>query len=164
MIHIYIPLIISFILVCAIKKKYLFKIIFGLITLACLVFIVSCMTGNTDIIDKIPYTSYDTSGELEVSNNGVMSLEWSTSTVDKHEYIITGDYDSDSVKEFLESSQKSIIVYIKEKDSIVYSSNLGLATDTMYLQIKDIYETWKTSGVVPRDKIRYKVLCFYFDV
>lgn len=164
MIPIFIPLTISFVILCASGNRKVLKILSGIICLIFAVIVCLFINRKDDIVDKIPFTSIDESSQVVVEKDGVMYIESDYSGVLKNEYVLTGDFDEDDVSEWLSKVTRAVNIHIKSKDKVIWSHSIGVVDSDSVSEIQEIYETWLNDGTVPKDKIRYEFLCFYLDV
>lgn len=163
MIHILVPIFISFLTIFCVEKQSL-KILFSVSNLFFVVLTILFISRYDNIVNKIPFTRIDDSEYTIIDENGVMFLESGYSSMLSNEYLITGEFDEDSVEKWVETTNRAIKVGIMNKDSVIWSYSIGVANDDSVSRIREIYETWVESKKVPKDSIRYQFLCFYIDI
>lgn len=163
MIHILVPIFISSLAIFCVEKQSL-KTLFSLSNLFFAVLTILFISRYDNIVNKIPFTRIDDSEYTIIDENGVMFLESGYSSMLSNEYLITGEFDEDSVEKWVETTNRAIKVGIMNKDSVIWFHSIGVANDNSVSRIREIYETWVESKKVPKDSIRYQFLCFYIDI
>lgn len=165
MIHIFIPLLASLLLGATIHKRnafvgtcfYVLALIFGVVTGV-------CWNGQPYLVDSIPLISIDDSEQMTISNKGVAYVESGYSPSLSSQFMLSDNIDKNALTEWLKDSNHVVYFYVKEGNDYVWSRSLGLADENLCDEIVGIYESWRTDGTVPKNKVRYRFLCFYIDV
>ena len=164
MIHIFIPLVVLVSAGSWLRKNYIgLSTLFYALALGCIIFIGLALGQYDDLILKIPFTKIDASEEVSINNIGSFTLEWGSSAFLMNEFTVVDSTTEEELSDWLSDSEKSVTIYIKEASRVVWSKNLGMTDNSSSKSILDIYKTWKSDGVVPKDKVRYSIFNFYFD-
>lgn len=176
MIHIYVALIVLVLIfmfssiyarvVAGAVKSLLewLKLVSGVVLVTYLL-LIFCMVERRDIFFKsLPFTSIEDSSDIIVDNSGVMLLS-ETSGVKIHEdFILTDDLKLDELANWLDNRYSSVDIFVKKGSNIIYTKSLGKVDRKVGTEVLDYYNQWKNTGTLPRQKVRYKILCFYMDV
>lgn len=164
MILLFIPLIASCVLICVSDGKKWIQIVSSAVVLVFLVVLALGVSRNDALFEKLPFTSIEDSEEIAIGTDGVMYVESSQSAFLENEYFLSDDFDAESLQSWLNDTSKPVYLHIKSKDSLVWSYNLGMCNEATASTIEELYNSWKANGVVPREKVRYKFIWFYFEV
>lgn len=98
--------------------------------------------------------------EYEVENeDSIMCLETGYSYVDTQQYILSSN--NKGLEDFLDKSVKSVMLYVKRGDSIIYREELGYGKDIDIERINSLYTFWRNEGVVKRVVSYIELGCFY---
>lgn len=135
----------------------------GLVAIVLITVALLAYARRDDDFLKIPGTRIDNSGVVEVSNDGSMYLDSSSSAFIPNKFFLDSN-NSDELSEWLSETEKTVHLYIVKGNKTLYSQNLGLYSSGMEKSIRSIYASWKADGVVPSDAIRYWFLFFYLEV
>lgn len=140
------------------------KILFGVVLVCSLVLTFMFVEKRDDLLKNIPFVSIDDSKYVTVDNSATMLLS-ETSGAQLHEdFILDDSLKIDELASWLDNRYSSVDLYVKSGSTILYSKSLGRVDRKAGTEILDTYNLWKSDGVLPKEKIRYKFLCFYMDV
>lgn len=140
------------------------KIISGVVLVICLV-LIFCMIERRDTFFKeLPFTSIENSDNIVVDNSAVMLLSETSGAQIHEDFILTDDLKLDELADWLDNRYSNVDIFVKQGSDIIYAKSLGRVDRKVGSEILDYYNQWKTEGTLPRQKVRYKFLCFYMDV
>lgn len=140
------------------------KILTGVVLVTCLI-LIFCMIEHRDgFLKKLPFMSIESSEDIEVDTSAVMLLSETSGTQIHEDFILTDDLKLDELANWLDNHYSNVDIFVKKGSSIIYAKSLGRVDKKVGSEVLDYYNQWKNEGTLPRQKVRYKFLCFYMDV
>lgn len=140
------------------------KAITGVVLVICLI-LIFCMIEHRDaFLKKLPFMSIESSEDIEVDTSAVMLLSETSGAQIHEDFILTDDLKLDELANWLDNRYSNVDIFVKKGSSIIYAKSLGRVDRKAGSEVLDYYNQWKNEGTLPRQKVRYKFLCFYMDV
>lgn len=140
------------------------KVTSGVALVICLVLIFCMIEHRDSFLKQLPFMGIESSDNIEVDATGVMLLS-ETSGVQIHEdFILTDDLKLDELANWLDNRYSNVDIFVKKGSNIIYAKSLGRVDRKVGSEVLDYYNQWRNEGTLPRQKVRYKFLCFYMDV
>lgn len=140
------------------------KIISGVVLVICLIFIFCMIEHRDNFLKKLPFMSIESSEDIEVDTSAVMLLSETSGAQIHEDFILTDDLKLDELANWLDNRYSNVDIFVKKGSSIIYAKSLGRVDRKVGSEVLDYYNQWKNEGTLPRQKVRYKFLCFYMDV
>lgn len=140
------------------------KIISGVVLVTCLILIFCMIEHRDNFLKKLPFMSIESSEDIEVDTSAVMLLSETSGAQIHEDFILTDDLKLDELANWLDNRYSNVDIFVKKGSSIIYAKSLGRVDRKVDSEVLDYYNQWKNEGTLPRQKVRYKFLCFYMDV
>ena len=140
------------------------KIFTGVVLVICLIFIFCMIEHRDNFLKKLPFMSIESSEDIEVDTSAVMLLSETSGAQIHEDFILTDDLKLDELANWLDNRYSNVDIFVKKGSSIIYAKSLDRVDRKVGSEVLDYYNQWKNEGTLPRQKVRYKFLCFYMDV
>lgn len=142
-------------------KKVKMQLLFMGCGTALVIMIFICSSGK---IDKIPFITATQNEVVKVDNSGIFYIASGASAQLGESFVMSNSQTQEDVANYLKNTSKNVYVHIKDGHDVIYTSNLGMLEAEDAERIMEMYETWKSDGTMPEDKVHYEFLCFYIDL
>lgn len=140
------------------------KAISGVVLVICLILIFCMIEHRDNFLKQLPFMSIENSDSIEIDTTGVMLLSETSGAQVHEDFILTDDLKLDELANWLDTRYSNVDIFVKKGSSIIYAKSLGRVDRKVGSEVLDYYNQWRNEGTLPRQKVRYKFLCFYMDV